>query len=652
MIQLGSGEPEIPPINRSISPSEDFYSHINKKWLKKTKLPPYDGSYSVSEEIEDNVRDILLKAIDMQRKENPDDHISNLATSFLQYSHQLKGVVALNNLLSKFNCMRTKEDIGIAIGELNRIQAKSPLSLIVSGDSYETSKCCIYIYEVSIGLPSKHYYYTRSMKFGTNNVLEQYKKFLKQVGDLLLQPSLESLVMIERAILPCLSTSDERNNISFTNNPYSIEELKKKYKIIPWDAIFKGWGLSDSIARKTQFVLTNKRYFEGLEKMFKVFEMEAWRTWLRGLAILSFIEYLPPPFDDLHFNLFGKLLKGNNEKLPQKYLMLKVLQKFSPQDLGKIFVKHAVPKDTKQITTQMVKNLKNATIKRLERVTWLEEKTKIKAIQKVENMKFQVAYPEKWESETKDNIILKDQPLQNILQLNIHDTNMMLAELKSGNCEKDEGKWEDGCFEVNAYYYSEGNMMVIPAGILRAPFFDITKSDAWNLGGIGSAIGHEITHGFDIDGRMYDAKGNYNNWWTKKDERQYTKLTKKVVDLFDGIEYMKGKIDGELTLSENLADIGGLAISLEALNKILKEGNKNETERKKAYKEFFTSYAISWRNKDRPQKARDSLFTDSHAPAQFRVNKIVHQFPEFYTAFDIKKEDKGWIDPDDRVVLW
>jgi putative endopeptidase len=197
-------------------------------------------------------------------------------------------------------------------------------------------------------------------------------------------------------------------------------------------------------------------------------------------------------------------------------------------------------------------------------------------------------------------------------------------------------------------------MMVIPAGILRAPFFDLKKSDAWNLGGIGSAIGHEITHGFDIDGRMYDSAGNYKNWWTKKDEANYDKLTQKLVELFDGTDYMKGQIDGELTLSENLSDLGGMAIALEALNDILKKETEKENRaaKTKAYREFFTSYAISWRNKDRPQKAREALFTNSHAPAKFRVNKIVGQFAEFYEAFGIDEKHSGWIDPKDRLALW
>lgn len=645
MIQQGSGNPKIPPVNDSVSPGSDFYSYVNNHWTKKIKLPPYDGSYSVSEEIDDDVRDTLLQVIDQQRKDKPNNPISRLATSFLQYSHQKNSLVTLNQIVGKFNCLQTREDVGFAIGELNRIQANGPVTFLISGDSYKTSECRVFLYEANVGLPGKHYYNV-SKKNKSNGILEKYGKMLKQVGELLHQPDLSSLIMIERAIVPCLSSYDERNSISFTYNPYTIGELKKEFNL-PWDSMFRGWGLPDP--SKTTFIVTNKRYFKTLEKVFESFTMEAWATWFRASVILSFLEFLPPPFDDLHFDFFGKNLKGNNQKLPQKFLMLRVLKKFSPQDLGEIFVDNAVPKETKRTAITLVNNLKKATVQRLRRIDWLEESTKTHAIKKVEDMKFQVAYPEQWVSETAGSDIVEDQPLQNIVNLNIYDTNLMLQEIR---CEKSEKKWEDGCFEVNAYYYSEGNMMVIPAGILRPPFFDLRKSEAWNLGGIGSAIGHEITHGFDTDGRMYDAKGNYNNWWSKKDERKYNALTQKVVDLFDDVEYMKGKIDGELTLSENLSDLGGMAIALEALKTILDEEKATMTGRKKAYHDFFMSYAISWRNKDRPQKARESLFTDSHAPAKFRVNKIVAQFLEFYETFDIREGDAGWVPPKDRILLW
>ena len=630
-------------VNNSYTPGTDFYSYINNEWLKTVHLPPYDGSYSVSEEIEDDVRDKLLTMIQDLRTSNPDDPISKISTSFLQNSYQKHSIRTLHVLLRRIACMTTKEDIGSMIGIMNRIQAATPLSIIVSGDSYKTSQCCVFLYESEIGLSSRHYY-------DESTVIHHYKRLLHALTDLFYTEPLETVVHTEKMLLPYLSNSDERYNINFTYNPHSYEKLRAEYKDIPWSSIFLSWGLTESIMKKTTFVVTNKRYVAKLEDMFRSFDLSAWKTWLTCHMILSFLEYLPPPYDDLQFHLFGKILKGKTEKIPQKYLTLHILKKYTPNDLGKLFVDNLVAPETKHVATKLIQTLKRATIRRLKRLTWMDPSTREKAVEKVKHMKFQVAHPDVFSSETKDCEIAEDEPLQNILNLNAADTDRMIEDLKKRDCDKSVENWNDGTFEVNAYYYSEGNMMVIPAGILRAPFFDVNRSHAWNLGGIGSAIGHEITHGFDVDGRMYDAKGNYKNWWTEQDVANYELCTKAIVSLFDGQNYMEGKVDGTLTLSENLSDLGGMAIALEALNTLLE--NSTEAERKKAYIEFFTSYGISWRNKDRPKKALESLFTNSHAPSQFRVNLIVKQFVEFYQAFDISEGDPGWTDPKDRIVLW
>ena len=642
---MGKTGIELPPVNNSVSPIADFYGYVNNRWQGDVQLPSYDSSYSVSEEIEDEVRNVLLKEIHTLQEKKPNHPIAKVATSFLHHPHQKNSLLTLNAMLGSFECIQTKEELGHALGQMNRWQTNCPLSLVVSGDSYKTAECCVFLYEPTLGLPSKRFYRLKPHTH-SNTVLSHYTHMLKHMGDILYQPDFTSVVDVERGLINVMSTYDEQYDISFTYNPYTYAELQKAFSL-PWSNIFEAWGLTDPETKT--FVVTNKRYFTYLSKLVQSLPLETWKAWLRVCTVLSFLEYLPPPFDDMHFELYGKLLKGNHEKLPQKYLMLRVLKKFMCQDLGKFFVETIIPGDTKREALKLVAGLRKATIRRLERVDWMDSRTRKHAIQKVKDMKFQVAYPNTWTSETKHTVIEEDQPLQNILNLSIYDTEAMIQDM---DCKKDVNNWEDGCFEVNAFYYSEGNMMVIPAGILQPPFFDLQKSDAWNLGAIGSAVGHEITHGFDTDGRMYDASGNYRNWWLQDDENAYMKLTTKIVQLFHNEEYMHGKINGELTLSENLADLGGMSIAMEALQSILAKEKATDASRKKAYRDFFISYAISWRNKDRPKKALESLKSDAHAPAKFRVNKIVVQFDEFYEAFGIGETDPGFLPSANRIKLW
>jgi putative endopeptidase len=387
-----------------------------------------------------------------------------------------------------------------------------------------------------------------------------------------------------------------------------------------------------------------------LNHMFKSYDESLWRIWLRAGAVLTFLEYLPPPFDDMHYELFEKRLRGNAQKMPQIRLMLATLQRFATQALGRVFVEDHIPERVKDEAMSMVRRLKTATVTRIRGLAWMTAATKERAIEKIRAMRFQVAYPSEWYSEFTGVTIDPERMFQNIVNLSVKDTVRMIDTLGAGCGDRDT--WQDGAFDVNAYYYPDQNRLVIPGGMLRPPFFDLRRSVAWNYGGIGAAIGHEMTHGFDADGKNFDLHGNYKEWWTATDNKAYEDMTEGLVALYDGAEYLGGKVDGHLTLSENIADLGGMAIALQALQAYLKEHKVSQTKTLEAYRDFFESYAVSWRNKDRPKKAKQSLFLDVHAPAPLRVNSIVRQFKEFYEAYGIKEGEEGWIPEKERVHLW
>jgi putative endopeptidase len=644
IIMSGGESPRIPKLHTSTHPSIDFYKYVNQEWQKHAHVPPYRGGYGISEEMEDDVEKNLLSIISKQLRTNPDDSVSKLARSFLHTASQRNGIVDMQRLLNTYECMSSIYDVGHSIGAMNRIQAQAPISLYVNPDTYNSKKCIVVISEATLGI-SNPWYYRSDVK---HHFLSKYKHLLQKLGNLTNIENLDTAATIEATIAPYLMDGDEASNVDFFYNIHSYSELCLKYRNIPWGHIFEGWGLKKEKYSKLTYNIYNPRYINVLNQLFKM-NLEYWKIWLRACTLLSFLEYLPPPYDDLHFELYGRAMKGKTEKLPQKHLALKVLKTFAKQDLGRIFVHYDVPEHTKSVATKLAQRIKSATIKRLRAIDWMEEKTRTTAIRKVEHMLFQVAHPIHWRSETSAVDIDESHPLLNIINLNVGDTDRMLADVYEG-CVKHPDNWEDGVFEVNAFYYSEGNMMVIPAGILRPPFFDLKKSDAWNLGGIGVTLGHEITHGFDADGRFYDEHGSYKKWWSPHDESVFETKTKQIENLFDKQPYMGGKVDGEFTLSENIADLGGLAIALEALKDMV--DGKSETVVKQMYRDFFISYAVSWRNKDRPKKAKEALKSDPHAPAPLRVNLIVAQFEEFYYAFDILPTDKGYVPPEKRVQLW
>lgn len=644
---VGGSSPTIPPVDTTISPGSDFYMYVNKRWQKSTSIPSFASSYGVSEEIEERVRGDLMKSIQKCIRSEPNHPISLLARSVLHTPSQSNNIRDIRHYLQTFNCMRDIDDIGRAIGRLNRIQCRAPLTFSVNADSYKSSECRVHIYEPVLGLPAKHHYQSNPR----NRIIMMYGSILKKMGELLEVEDLEAVIPIEKSVIPYLSEGDSLRNPSEFYIPMKYSELHRRYKHIPWKSMLVEWGMKESLIDTTTFILTNDDYINGLNTMFRTVEMASWRIWLRACVVLTFMEYLPPPFDDMHYELFGKRLRGNSQKLPQKFLMLRVIQTFATQALGKIYIDDHVDEKIKDIATDMVKELKKATINRIMKTTWMLEKTKHIAAEKVEAMRFQVAYPNVWTNEFTGLTMNPERMIQNIIQLCEKDTDRMISTIGS-ECGKTNGKWDDGTFDVNAYYYPDRNQLTIPAGMLRPPFFDLRRSMAWNYGAIGSAIGHEITHGFDADGKNYDLHGSYKDWWSTSDNDAYDKMTKQIIAMYDGEKYLGGSVDGHLTLSENIADIGGISIALDALHKYLDSRKVSKKERLDAYHDFFLSFAISWRNKDRPRKAKQSLYLDVHAPAPLRVNIVVRQFQEFYDAFGITESDPGWIPPEKRVHLW
>lgn len=649
----GAPAPSIPAPLKSIKPGENFYKYINGGWQKGASIPSFAGSYGVSEEIEERVRGDILESIKRLTRKEPGHPLVLLAKSVTNHGVQDNNVRDLRRMLAGFECLRSTEDVAQAIGRLNRIQSRAPVTFSVNADTFKSNMCRVHIYEPVMGLPAKHYYHTTegATAGSKNRTILAYGELLRKMGHMLETDDLEAVIPIEKACLPFLSEGDSLRNPSESYIPLTLTQLEKEYTHIPWRTMLLSWGMPTDLIRESTYIVTNDNYMSHFNKMFKVFDLQAWRVWIRASIVLTFMEYLPPPFDDLHFDFFNRRLRGSAQKLPQHLLMLRVLQTFATQALSRVFVEDHIPDAVKEDATVMVRRLKSATIRRIRALQWMSETTKRVAVAKVKAMRFQVAYPSEWYSEFTGVTVDPERLLNNLIALNTRDTVRTVGSLGEG-CGESDGTWDDGAFDVNAYYYPDKNQLTIPAGMLRPPFFDLRRSAAWNYGGIGCAIGHEITHGFDSDGKNYDLRGSYKDWWLASDNTAYEKISQGLVEMYEGEEYLGGRVDGRLTLSENIADIGGVAISLTALREYMLEKKMSASERLDALRDFFTSYAVSWRNKDRPRKARQSLYLDVHSPAPLRVNMVVRQFKEFYDAFDIHEGDEGWIPEKDRIQLW
>jgi predicted metalloendopeptidase len=303
--------------------------------------------------------------------------------------------------------------------------------------------------------------------------------------------------------------------------------------------------------------------------------------------------------------------------------------------------------EIKRETGRFVEELVDVAKDRLQETEWLQPSTRKQAVEKVQRMILSIGYPDRF-AKLSIPTVKSDNLLENLLQLGEWQTSYEISRL--GETRKEQKDWDEPVFAVNAYYYSQSNEMVIPLGSLYWPFYSSTAKLGWNYGGLGCILGHEMTHAFDKEGKEYDPDGFPKKWWTESDNRAYNKKSRSLIQLYNQQTILNHPVSGSLTLSENIADLGGMAIALNALNRHLEKSGDDD--RKKAYQQFFLSYAVSWRLKEKPEKTLQSLFLDHHAPPSLRVNLIVSQFDEWYSAFEIQETDPMFIPPEKRIRIF
>lgn len=639
---------QVPEPVQSVKPGNNFYTHINGNWLKNTTIPSFRSSFGVSEEIEvvieTQLQTILSKCYSFAeagvkpstKREKMMDVLGRFMLSALRSDKQQNSVNSLRTRLRKMICIRDTNDIIHNIGTFNKYAIPTLLSIQVFKRRDINTGYTFIIDKGKLGLPDLSYYNATGP--GKTRTLLAYVNLCKEVADLLYIDDIRGAVQTEVVLATIMDkyTSDDYEDIKGS-------ELVKVFPGIPWDILFKSYGIEHEWKTK-DIRIANKKWIEYLEKIFKSWPLETWSRLFSLHMILYTLPILPSPYSTLHFDFFGKKLRGQPEKLPQSQLTLNLCRTLLKTPLSYLYIEEYIHSELKKNATNFSKIIQEHAVISLEKVEWLEQATKKIAIDKVKKMSLEISNPTTLPSIVIPDLIT-DNFLENMFILGEMNTRAMILHLNAK-----ETIWNEPPYNVNAYYFSERNQFMLPAGSIQWPFYKETKTIGWNYGGLGAIIGHEITHAFDLEGKEYNAVGAKKNWWTRKDNYQYKKRTDSLVKLFDNGKILGHSVDGYLTLSENLADLGGLAIALDALLDELK--GVSETDRKKQLRDFFTSYAVSWRVKERPRKVMQSLFLDVHSPAELRVNYIVSQFNEWYDIFGVTTGDKLYVPPEDRIKIF
>ena len=597
----------------SINLKDDFYTYINYKWLKNTKLDDNKAKITeftiLHEKNKKKIKKIILK--------------NKLLKHFYKLGLSKKKFDVIFPLIDfiKFN------DLETTLAYLTNIGIDHLFSIKVEENLFNNKKNILFFDQISLSINKDMY--------NNPNIYNEYKKYVYKYGQILkrynINIDVQNILKYENKINKLLKSLEDQRNINEYYTLIKYNEFKKK---INFD-LNKYMSLILPNIKINEIIVGNINYFYFLkdEKI------------LKDYLIFKLIEssgvFLSDEFEDINFNLYGRTISGIKKKKSKTTKIINMISNIFYDYLGIEYCKKYFLQKSKNYVKKMIKNIKITMSEQIKKLNWMSDITKKKALLKLKLMNYKVGYPNKIINYSK--LKLSNNIFSQIILINKYLIKMNFKKL---NKKPNTDHWSIGSHEINAYYNPIQNEIVFPAGILQPPFFDINKSDAYNYGTIGFIIGHEICHGFDDQGRTFDEKGNLKNWWIRSDEKKYKNKIKLLQKQFDKIKIENNKINGSLTLGENIADLCGGIIAFNTLKKT----NKNLTLEDK--KEFFISYAKLWRQKIRSKELSNLIKSDVHSPGILRVNEVLKNMDDFYETFNITKNDKMFIKPENRVKIF
>jgi predicted metalloendopeptidase len=599
---------------------------VNADWLKEKQIPDHLNDYSVSQEIEDCISDMTKNLLN----KNISDNLRIVKESVLSAKSRENSLCCLKESLSSIAAIKTPEDI---FDELF-IMCKRGIGGVFSTGIYNgPDKVCRFYIDSGICGLSRVFY-------DEPQIMYHYMAFMKRIEDVFHIEDLSRVFGTERHLV---RMSDELSSYDRYKGRGSV--LERKFSKIPWSRFFKIMGLEGW--KQSSIYYSSPRWFRFIGRAVRETPVKYWKWYISRCYITNALAFLPPTYSDLHFNFFGKIMNGQKAKLADADFAVKIVHSYMADDYSKLLWDKVGSAELVSRVSEFAGTLIDSAMRRIETADWLQYKTRLAAKKKIASMDVQTVRPKLWAVSLP--IDLKpDNLLENIYALCERRIRNEISQIGHENVF-----WDEGLYMVNAYYFNYKNQMIIPYGSCISPFYSISESPAWNYGSLGSVVAHELCHGFDEEGKDFNEKGEQKSWWTRKDNREYNKRADGLVKLYNRQKVGDSHVDGEDTLSENIADLGGLGISLQALkDNQQKRGVVDPASVKKEFQEFFVSYAVSWRTKTRERKMQRSLLTDPHSPAYLRVNLVVSQFDEWYAAFDIDSSSHMYIRPADRIRIF
>jgi len=645
-------------LDKSVNPGTDFFLYANGTWLKKNPIPPAYSSWGIGNEVTEEIRDRLKKINEDALKANAPKGSSTQKIGDFYYSGldsagiEKAGITPLTEQLNLIDQAKDAGDILNDAAILTTIGARNFIGMCVGQDDKNSEKMMVQFGQSGLGLPNRDYYFrtdARTTRIRTDYTAKYLPTLLKLSGwdDAKATAGAKGAYTIEKFLADSSRKLEDLRDPYHNYNKMTVAAFNRLTPGINWNSVFTTLQFKpiDSV------IVGQPEFYRAVNTALKTFPVDDWKAYLRLKLLTSYAPYLNNALAEESFRFGGKMLRGQKEQLPRWKRVLDNENSIMGELLGQLFVKEYFPAKAKLRYVAEVEAIRQAYREHIMRLDWMSAATKQKALAKLNAVHPKVGYPDHWK-DFSALMISRDSYAGNVMQA--RRWSYMVNVNKLGKPVNHQ-EWNMTPQTYNANYSPSNNEITLPAAQLLIPGIkDDEVDDAMAYGYVAaSVIGHEITHGFDDEGRQYDAKGNLKAWWTPKDSVQFTKRAQVLIDQFNGYKVLDSlHVNGKACLGENIADLGGIVLGIDAFKKTkqYKEGKKINGFT--PMQRFFLGYALSWLGHERDETLANQILTDVHAPGFLRVNGPFSDVPEFYTAFHIKKGDKMWIDPEKRVKIW
>jgi putative endopeptidase len=651
--QIGTFGFDAAGMDTSVKPGDDFVAYANGKYFANLQIPADKVAYGMSSGLSDLSRERTRTIIEKAAASGgaPGSEAQKVGDFFAAFMDEAaieaKGIAPLKPELDAIAAIQSKADLAEALGRNLRLGVSGPIGMGVGPDRKNPDRFVVQGGQGGLGLPDRDYYLDdKNPAFVAARA--KYKDYVATILGLAgydnAKARAEAIFALETEIAKVHWTRVERRQAEKTYNPVPVADMGTRFPGVDWTRFIAG----TTIPVQGDVIISTPSSLEGIAKIIGATDLAVLKDYLAFQTIRDAAPVLPKAFGDATFEMYNKTLGGQPQQQPRWKRGVDLTSAVMGEAIGKLYVAEYFPPAAKAKIDELVKNIIAALDARLEKLAWMDPKTRAAAREKLAAFTPKIGYPDKWKDYSALNIVRGDL-MGNAKRVAEFQFKEAVAKL---NKPVDRSEWFMTPMTVNAYANPTWNEIVFPAAILQAPFFDPNADDAVNYGAIGGVIGHEITHHFDDQGRKYDKTGRLAEWWTADDVKRFKEGTDKVVAQYAAYEPLPGKkINGELTLGENMADLAGVTIAYDAYQRSLKGKKAKVIDGFTGDQRFFLAFAQSWRTKYRDAALQQQLITDPHTASHFRPY-VVRNLDVWYKAFNVKPGEKLYLKPEERIKVW